>query len=260
MDENKKSGTWRKILVGAIALLLGAYGIISSLLMLETRVQLSQVVKELNRQEVYLRLSNAQENDSAIFSVNGSPLLGQKSAPLTIYFIGDFECPFCRKFFEESVPNLEKDFLDKGLASIAYKNFPLPSHTSAQSAALAGLAANKQGAFWIMAKHLFDGQEGLGVESYLNIASHAGLDVDKFKTDFESPAEQMRLNQEIIEEQNAGIHATPTLVIEGKVFVGLMPYDELKQILELLLDAKKAGSSLIGAHKEDPFVGPHCQS
>ena len=76
------------------------------------------------------------------------PALGDKNAKITIVEFSDFECPFCRRYFTETFPQLKKDYIDTGKAVMYYRHFPLAFHPLAQPFAVASECANEQGKFW----------------------------------------------------------------------------------------------------------------
>ena len=90
--------------------------------------------------------------------LGNSPVLGKADAPITIVEYSDFECPFCGRFFTQTIPSLKRDYVDTGKARFAYKQFPLTSiHPKAQGAAEASLCAHEQGKFWEMHDRMFEG-------------------------------------------------------------------------------------------------------
>lgn len=86
------------------------------------------------------------------------PALGDKNAKVTIIDFSDFECPFCRRFFEETFSKIKKDYIDTGKAVFYYRHFPLAFHPLAQPFAQASECANEQGKFWEMHDKIFQEQ------------------------------------------------------------------------------------------------------
>lgn len=76
------------------------------------------------------------------------PALGDKNAKITIVEFSDFECPFCRRYFTDTYPQLKKDYIDTGKVAMYYRHYPLPFHPLAQPFAIASECANEQGKFW----------------------------------------------------------------------------------------------------------------
>lgn len=86
------------------------------------------------------------------------PALGDKNSKVTIIDFSDFECPFCRRFFEETFSKIKKDYIDTGKAVFYYRHFPLAFHPLAQPFAQASECANEQGKFWEMHDKIFQEQ------------------------------------------------------------------------------------------------------
>jgi len=97
---------------------------------------------------------------------------------------------------------------------IVLKNMPLNFHQMAAPAALAALAAGKQGKFWEYHDELFAASK-LNRNSFNIIAKKVGLDLKKFKEDIGSPAVQQQLEKDLHDAQEAGVTGTPTIFVNG---------------------------------------------
>src|SRR5919112_5636378 len=85
---------------------------------------------------------------------------GSAKAPVTVYEMSDFQCPYCRQFALETFPRLDQDYIRPGKVRWVFINFPLTSvHQHASAAAQLGLCAAQQGAFWRIHDLLFKYQE-----------------------------------------------------------------------------------------------------
>lgn len=89
--------------------------------------------------------------DAVTFDLTGQPVLGQPDAPVTVVVFEDFKCPNCKRFEDESLPELRSAYLDTGKARLVSLNFPflaesarLPTDDS-QLAAQAVECAYRQG-------------------------------------------------------------------------------------------------------------------
>jgi protein-disulfide isomerase len=87
------------------------------------------------------------------------PVLGKPQAPVTMIEFSDFECPFCRRYFVETYPQIKKDYIDKGKVKFYYRHLPLDFHPLAKPFANASECANEQGKFWQMHDKIFKEQE-----------------------------------------------------------------------------------------------------
>lgn len=88
-------------------------------------------------------------------------------------------------------------------------------HDLAQPAALAALAADKQGKFWEYHDKLF-AEKKIEQASFDRIAEELGLDLVKFRIDLKSEALANQLRNDMVEAQQLGITGTPAVFINGR--------------------------------------------
>jgi protein-disulfide isomerase len=164
-----------------------------------------------------------------------SPIKGPANAKITIIEFSDFECPFCKK---------GKNTMDQVLKAypndvkLSFKNLPLPMHENAKPAALAALAAGKQGKFWEFHDALFENQRGLTKEFLETTAKSLGLNVEQFKKDIESPEIKQQVEDDIQLGNKHGIQGTPGFFVNGVAVRGAYPFEHFKQIIDRLLSGK----------------------
>ena len=144
--------------------------------------------------------------------ITGAPVQGKADAPVTMVVFSDFECPWCSKL---------KPVLDQLLAHnkdklrIVFKHLPLQMHPQAEPAALAAIAAQKQGKFWEMHDALFEitnWTPNMIDETALKV----GLNMEKFKADLASQEIQMQLGKDRTDAQLADVTSTPSLFVNGR--------------------------------------------
>ncbi len=158
-------------------------------------------------------------------NVMESPRKGPADAKVTIMEISDFQCPFCSKVG----PTLKQiaEAYPKDVA-VVWKNNPLSFHAQATPAALAAMAAGKQGKFWEMHDKVFANQQSLNDESFKKWAGELGLDAAKFDADRADP----KLKAQILNEQSAAVAlgqgGTPAFLINGKALSGAQPFEAFK--------------------------------
>src|SRR5437763_13673569 len=81
---------------------------------------------------------------------------GRSDAPITLYEMSDFQCPYCRAFALGTMPLLEREYITTGKVRLVYINLPLTSvHPNAQAAAQVALCAAQQDRFRPMHDPLF---------------------------------------------------------------------------------------------------------
>src|SRR5437016_12735008 len=76
---------------------------------------------------------------------------GRTDAPITLYEMSDFQCPYCRAFALGTMPLLEREYVQAGKVRFVYINLPLSSlHKNAATAAEVALCAARQQRLWPM--------------------------------------------------------------------------------------------------------------
>lgn len=125
---------------------------------------------------------------------------------------------------------------------LVFKNFPLRNHRYARQAAIASLAAQEQGKFWEFHDLLFKDYKGLNNQKIREIAEKLGLDMEKFARDARDAKEQTRITRDMSDAAKAGVRATPTVFINGRVLRGhsLKAFDAMID-KELERISKRAG-------------------
>ena len=147
-------------------------------------------------------------------SVDGSPFMGPENAPVTMVVFDDYECPYCAKMeavFSQLLAKYPKEL------KLVIKQFPLRSHQNAREAAIAALAAHKQGKFWEFHSQLFANHADLSAQKLDEIAQSFGLDMAKFRKDLLSYDTLSMIVRDIREGQKLGVGGTPTLFLNGKL-------------------------------------------
>jgi protein-disulfide isomerase len=165
------------------------------------------------------------------------PIWGSKDAPITIVEFSDYECPFCEKWYQETLSPLMQEYPDQ--IRFVYKDFPLAGiHSEAVNAAVAANCAGEQDAYWAYHNALFDRKYGLGTDAYAQYASDLGLDEKAFA---ECMVEQRYKDEVMADYEYAsglGVQSTPTFFLNGIPIVGAQPYDFFKQVVDLELAGK----------------------
>ena len=161
-------------------------------------------------------------------AVVGHPSRGPDDALVTIVAFSDFECPFCTK----GAANLEQLSASfDGKVRVVFRNMPLPMHAKAESAALAGLAAHRQGKFWEMHDALFATQGKFAPDDLDALADEIGLDLAKYRRDIADPALATELRKDIADAKSLGITGTPSFLVNGRLVVGARPVHELTTLV-----------------------------
>jgi len=147
------------------------------------------------------------------FDFAGLASKGPANAPVTITVFSDYQCPYCKTLFPIVAQVMEKY---PGQVRMFAKNFPLPSHTFAQKAAMASLAAGLQGKFWEFHDKLFENMSALNDATVRQIAKELGLDLDSFARDIGKQSLQDLISRDVVEGNRAQVEGTPTVFLNGR--------------------------------------------
>ena len=100
---------------------------------------------------------------------------------------------------------------------VVFKNFPLRNHKFARPAAIAALAAGKQGKFWEFHDLLFENYAHLSEEKIREISQKLSLDIDKFEKDKKDPQILKLIRRDVTDGLRAGVRGTPTVFVNGRL-------------------------------------------
>jgi len=100
---------------------------------------------------------------------------------------------------------------------LVMKQFPLPMHSFASKAAIAALAAGRQGKFWEIHEKLYAKQRELSDAKVEAIAQEIGLDMEQFNKDLKDPAIASLIDRDINNGRQANVQGTPTIFVNGKL-------------------------------------------
>jgi len=168
---------------------------------------------------------------------------GPDSAPLKIIEISDYQCPWCKRFVDTTEKDVEEQYMAKGLVQIEFHNFAVtggdqPKEVNeATLAAEAAECANDQGRYWEYHYKLYAEQQGENEGTFLperlkQFATELGLDQDEFDTCLDSHRHYDEIMREQEEAMALGARGTPTLVINGTMIPGCLPFDRFQPLIE----------------------------
>lgn len=180
--------------------------------------------------------------------ISGSPVLGNKDAKLTLVEFSDYECPYCKKSFEEVLPDLKKSYIDTGQVKLVYKNLPLSFHQNAAKEAEAALCAKDQGgdvAYYKYHDQIFtkttSGGTGISIDQLSTIAEDIGLKVTAFQSCLNSGKAKPQVDKDVVIASKVGASGTPTWflgkttssdTIEGISIEGAQPFSAFKKAID----------------------------
>jgi protein-disulfide isomerase len=169
---------------------------------------------------------------------------GRADAPVTVYEISDFQCPYCRQFAIGTLPLLEREYVEPGKVRFVYITLPLTSvHPNAVAAAEVALCAARQNRFWPLHDLLFRHQDAWASlpepRAYLlALGDSAGLDRAKLARCVTSRATAPEVETDAARARRTGARSTPTFYIEGGLIEGAPPISVFRAVLDSIYQAK----------------------
>ena len=106
---------------------------------------------------------------------------------------------------------------NKNKVKIVFKNFPLRNHKFAWPAAIAALAANKQGKFWELHDQLYENYKQLNDQKIRELAQQVGLNMEEFDQDVEDPELKAIIGRDLQGGVRAGVRGIPTIFVNGRL-------------------------------------------
>ncbi|HJJ22774.1 MAG TPA: DsbA family protein [Nitrosopumilus sp.] len=162
------------------------------------------------------------ENDSALLTTsklinNGSPIIGDLNAPITILEWGDYQCTFCYKFHQNTLDTINDNFIKTGKVKLVFKDFPLNGPDSVL-AAEAAYCAEDQEKYWQYHDELYKNWGGertgwITRESLDRFAVTINLDLEEFNTCLDEHRYQNKVIELYEFGKKVGIDATPSFLV-----------------------------------------------
>ena len=169
---------------------------------------------------------------------------GHRDAPVTVYEMSDFQCPYCREFALITMPVLDREYVETGKIRLVYINLPLPSvHKNAVAAAQVAMCAARQDRFWPMHDLLFRHQDGWAkladpTKFLLALGDSAHVDRAALGACVAANATAGEVDSDAARAKRAGAVSTPTFYIEGGLLEGAAPVTVFRAVLDSIYRAK----------------------
>ncbi len=171
---------------------------------------------------------------------NGSPLMGNPDAKITILEWGDYQCTYCHRFHQDSKDSIMEEYVKTGKANFVFRDFPLNGPVSVL-AAQATYCANDQGKYWEYHDETYNNWAGENTgwvtrDSLSQFAKTVNLDLSQFN----KCMDDNKYRQKVLDNEQfgkkIGIDATPSffVITNNKVvkIVGAQPLSVFRQVLD----------------------------
>lgn len=180
--------------------------------------------------------------------ISGLNVLGSEAARVVIIEFADFQCPFCVRFFDETLPELRAKYIDTGRVRFVLRHFPLERiHAEAATAAVAAECAGREKRFWEMHDSLFKSRGQLGMDTLVEAAAGLGISKQAFNTCLGEGERHERVRVDTEAAKSWGISGTPTfylgvadnrnLVSISRMLIGVQPFERFKNALEAIMSS-----------------------
>lgn len=165
---------------------------------------------------------------------------GAPGAKVWLIEASDFQCPYCKRWHDESYAALRQEYVAAGRARLAFLNFPLDQHPQAMPAAEAAMCASAQRRFWPYHTALYATQErwgGMGDARpvFDSIATAIGVDLARFRSCTASHVMRALIQADRDRMERAGVRSTPSFFVGSQQIAGAQPTPVFRQALDAAL-------------------------
>ena len=173
-------------------------------------------------------------------SVDNDPSIGPVDAPVTIIEFADYQCGYCKEWFDQVFDQLLANYPTQ--VRFVYRDYAFLTAESLPAAEAAD-CANEQNAYWKYQKSLFSQQFALSRATYIQYATDLGLDVQAFTTCIDSQRYKSEVQADTSDGNKAGVTGTPAFFVNGRFISGFLSYDQFAAIVDEELAAATATST-----------------
>lgn len=207
--------------------------------------------------------SGSQETDAkgltVGFTTDGFAFRGDPEAPVLMETYSDYQCPFCGRFVDQTLPSIEQNQIEDGDVVLVFYDFPLPSHPQAPAAHQAAYCAGEEGAaaYWAMHDMLFArlntwANQQNTTELFTGFAGDLDLDVESFRECLESARFVDHVEASVASGARRGVNSTPSFFINGQSLTGAQPLEAFNRAIDVVM----SGGQLAGAEEPAPTRAP----
>jgi protein-disulfide isomerase len=186
-----------------------------------------QRLRDENNVTVYLKPPPIRRTEVAI---DGAPVRGATTAPVTIVEFSDFHCPFCRQV-QPTLTRVLSRYGDK--VKLVFRHYPIDSlHPGARAASEAAQCAVDQGKFWQFHDRLFAGGADSTPAALKTVAVESGLDAAAYEKCLSSGKIKSVVEKDVEQGNALGLTGTPAFYINGRLLSGAQPFEEFVRVVD----------------------------
>ena len=188
----------------------------------------------------------AGKADSVLARADAARIIGSAKASVWMIIISDFQCPYCKRWHDDTWAAVKKEYVDTGKLRVAYVNLPLSMHRNALPAAQAAMCAGVQGKFWPVQDALFRTQKEWSDAAdpqpkFEALAREAGADVDALRSCVQTGATRPLIQADAERAAGAGASSTPTFFVGARALLGAQPLSPFPESIDAGLASHPAG-------------------
>jgi len=203
--------------------------------------ELLNAIKFLINNEILVGVSVPESSTGTIYTLNGSPILGNPYAPITLVEFGDYQCHFCNVFFHSTEEQIIQNYVKTGKVKMIFKDFNIigPDSTAASHGAH---CAEEQGMFWEYHDVLYNNWTGenngwASSENLLKFAKDIGLDTDRWSECMANGTYSQIILASNNDAEDLDLTGTPAFFIIGSdgtttPLFGAQPFESFKQVID----------------------------
>lgn len=185
------------------------------------------------------------------FETDGEPVLGEENAPVTIAYWGDYQCPFCKRFEQNTFPQLKENYIESGKVRFVFKDFQFLGEDSTTSGIASECVWKQVGdsnseAYWNWHASMFDNQDEENSKGWGNkqdiismTEGVSGVNADQLSSCMENNQQKFQdeIEKDRREGRSVGITGTPGFVIyktgsnSGQQLTGAQPFSRFESVI-----------------------------
>jgi protein-disulfide isomerase len=190
-----------------------------------------------------VRMAPLELKGPVTLALKAGARLGKKRAKVALIEFTDYQCPYCKRFYDSTFAALKKQYIDSGKVLYVGRNLPLPFHQYAKAAARATECAGDQGKYWQAHDALFAKSPELDDTTIKSVAQALKLNMKTFNKCMASDRHDKAIEADIQAASSIGIDGTPSFLlgkiehgkVVGELIIGAQPLAAFAQKIDALL-------------------------
>ena len=190
---------------------------------------------------IFFGTSFALSNESSVLNLSEDDfIIGNNNAPITIIEYASMSCSHCGNFHNNTLPDLNKEYIDTGKVKYVFRDFPynypallgsMVMHCTPTEVRYDYMnALYKLQNKWVVRENAITRQE------LYKIMQSGGMSKENFDTCLSNVDLENKILQEVIAAQSEfNIRSTPSFLINGDLLEGDKSIKVFRQILDKIL-------------------------